>query len=186
MAQTPIQREPSAGTPSAYSAHAIHMVRTTQHINLALSQMADTKASILMGANFLVFTVAVGQASKGSLPWSLGVMALFSFVSAMCAVFAVLPSVSGRGSARLTDGVRNPLFFGHFADVNEDEWTNGILAELRDDETVFRLMLHDIYQNGQVLQRKKYRYLGYAYRSFMAGLILTAVAAGVEFAMRAG
>ncbi len=171
--------------PSAYSGQAIHLVRTTQQINLALSQMADTKASILMGANFLVFTVAVGQASNGGLPWALGVMALFSFVSAMCAVFAVLPSVSGRGSARLTDGMRNPLFFGHFADMDEGEWTAGILAELRDDETVFRLMLHDIYQNGQVLQRKKYRYLGHAYRSFMAGLCLTAVTAGAEYAMRA-
>ncbi|QDH36023.1 hypothetical protein E2E27_02255 [Porphyrobacter sp. YT40] len=162
------------------------MVRTTQQINLALSQMADTKASILMGANFLVFTVAVGQASKGGLPLALGVMALFAFVSAMCAVFAVLPSVSGRGSARLTDSARNPLFFGHFAEMDEGEWTDSILTELRDDETVFRLMLHDIYQNGQVLHRKKYRYLGYAYRSFMAGLILTALVAGVEYAMRAG
>ena len=32
------------------------------------------------------------------------------------------------------------------------------------------MMLHDVYQNGQVLQRRKYRFLGYAYRMFIAGL----------------
>lgn len=175
---------PSLPSPSGYSNHAIHLVRTTQQINLALSQMADAKASILMGATFLVFTVAVGQASNGTLPWSLGVMALFAFVSAMCAVFAVLPAVSSPTSARLNDGKPNTLFFGYFTQMDEDAWTDSVLAELRADETVFRLMLHDIYQNGQVLQRKKYKYLAYAYKSFMAGLCLTAITAGIEFAVR--
>ena len=177
---------PSLPSPSGYSSHAIHLVRTTQQINVALSQMADTKASILMGATFLVFTIAVGQASNGTLPWALGVMAVFAFVSAMCAVIAVLPSVSSPGAARLTDDKPNPLFFGYFANMDEGEWTDSILAELYADETVFRLMLHDIYQNGLVLQRKKYRYLGYAYKSFMAGLCLTAITAGIEYAVQAG
>jgi hypothetical protein len=68
--------------------------------------------------------------------------------------------------------------------MDEDAWTDSILADLRADETVFRTMLHDIYQNGQVLQRKKYKYLAYAYKSFMAGLCLTVVTAGIEYAAR--
>lgn len=168
-------------SPSGYSNHAIHLVRTTQQINLMLSQMADAKASILMGANFLVFTVAVGQASNGTLPWSLGVMAVFAFVSAMCAVIAVLPAVSSPSSARLNDGVPNRLFFGYFTHMDEGAWTDSILEDLRADETVFRMMLRDIYQNGQVLQRKKYKYLAYAYKSFMAGLCLTAITFAGEF-----
>ncbi|NJO14066.1 MAG: hypothetical protein HC870_02610 [Rhizobiales bacterium] len=184
MAENPTQAEPDAA-PSGYSAHAIHLVRTSQQINLTLSQMADAKASILMGATFLVFTISVGQATKGSLPWSLGVLALFAFISAMCAVFAVLPSVSSPASAKITDGKPNKLFFGHFTHMDEAEWTDSILAELRADETVFRTMLHDIYQNGQVLQRKKYKYLAYAYKSFMAGLCLTAVAFVAEMLAKA-
>ena len=91
---------PSLPSPSGFSNHAIHLVRTSQQINLMLSQMADAKASILMGATFLVFTISVGQAKDGSLPVSLAVLALFAFVSAMCAVFAVLPSVSSPTSAK--------------------------------------------------------------------------------------
>lgn len=191
MAENPTEAEPPAAAPSlppppGYSNHAIHLVRTTQQINLALSQMADTKASILMGATFLVFTLAVGQASNGTLSWALGVMALFAFVSAMCAVFAVLPAVSSPTSAALNDGKPNMLFFGYFTQMDEAAWTDSVLGELHGDETVFRLMLHDIYQNGQVLQRKKYKYLGYAYKSFMAGLCLTAITAGIEYAMKLG
>lgn len=174
---------PSLPSPSGYSNHAIHLVRTTQQINLMLSQMADQKASILMGATFLVFTIAVGQARSGGLPWSLGVLALFSFISAMCAVFAVLPAVSSPSSARLNDGKPNKLFFGTFTHMDEDEWADSVLEELRADETVFRTMLHDVYQNGQVLQRKKYRYLAYAYKSFMTGLCLTAITFALEYAL---
>ena len=174
---------PSLPSPSGFSNHAIHLVRTTQQINLALSQMADTKASILMGATFVVFTIAVGQARNGAMPWSLGVLALFAFVSASCAVFAVLPSVSGPNKGGPTQGKPNKLFFGHFVHMPEDEWIDSILAELHADETVFRTMLHDVYQNGQVLQRKKYRFLSYAYRSFLAGLVLTLLTFGVEMAV---
>ena len=48
-------------SPTGFSNHAIHLIRTSQQINLTLSQMADAKASILMGATFLVFTISVGQ-----------------------------------------------------------------------------------------------------------------------------
>ena len=180
----PPRAAPSLPSPSGYSNHAIHLVRTTQQINLSLSQMADQKASILMGATFLVFTIAVGQARGGSLPVSLAVLALFAFISAMCAVFAVLPSVSTPASAKLNDGVPNKLFFGYFTHMDEDLWAQSILDELRADETVFRTMLHDIYQNGQVLQRKKYKFLAYAYKSFMFGMCLTAITFIIEFAAR--
>ncbi len=185
MAQTGEQAPKPAATPSmlsptGFSNHAIHLVRTTQQINLSLSQMADAKASILMGATFLVFTIAVGQARSGTMPWSLGVLAIFAFISAMCAVFAVLPTISGPNTAKINGSKPNKLFFGYFTHMDEDEWTDSILDELRADETVFRTMLHDVYQNGQVLQRKKYRFLAYAYKSFMAGLCLTVVTFVIE------
>src|SRR5687768_8496381 len=41
-----------APAPASYSYNAIHLVRTTQQQTLLLSQMADQKASILMGASF--------------------------------------------------------------------------------------------------------------------------------------
>ena len=46
-----------------------------------------------------------------------------------------------------------------------------------------RMMLRDMYQNGLVLQRRKYRYLGYAYRTFIAGLVLTLVSFVIELTL---
>jgi hypothetical protein len=171
---------PSMPSPSGYSNHAIHLVRTSQQINLTLSQMADAKASLLMGATFLVFTISIGQAKNGSMPWSLSVLALFAFLSAMSAVYAVLPSVSRPGAKNVAGNKPNKLFFGYFTHMDEDEWVGSVLDELHADETVFRTMLHDIYQNGQVLQRKKYKYLAYAYKLFMTGLCLTVVTFALE------
>jgi Family of unknown function (DUF5706) len=48
-----------------------------------------------------------------------------------------------------------------------------VLAELADDERIYRTMLRDIHQNGMVLQHKKYRYLRFAYLLFLCGLIVT-------------
>lgn len=170
------QQHSTEPVPRTFSIQAVHLVRTSTLVNLTLSQMADQKASILMGATFVVFTIVIGQARNGPISISLGVLAISAFLSAMCAVYAVLPSV---GTGPLPPKP-NKLFFGHFTSMDEAGWTNAVLDELVTDETVFRAMLHDIYQNGQVLRAKKYKYLGYAYRIFMIGLTATMIAFIIE------
>ena len=153
-----------------FSAQAIHLVRTTQQINVSLSQMADQKASILMGATFVVFTISIGQVRAGGFALPLVILALFSFVSALLAVYAVLPATKPASG-----GDRNILFFGTFTELTEQAFADEVLDRLETDEAVFRTMLRDIYQNGQVLQRKKYRFLGLAYRVFLLGLVTTII-----------
>jgi hypothetical protein len=135
--------------------------------------MADQKASIMMGATFVVFTIAIGQASRGPFPLSLAVLALFAFASALLAMAAILPAVKPR--KRSTSAKPNILFFGVFAQMSEEAFTDQVLEQLRTDEGMFRTMLRDIHQNGTVLHRKKYRFLGYAYWTFLTGLSLTVV-----------
>lgn len=149
--------------------NAVQLVRTATQTNMMLSQMADQKASILMGATFVVFTISIGQVRSDGFSLPLTVLAIFSFLSAMCAVFAVLPAVGGSADADRA----NILFFGNFTRLSEVEFTERVLTELRDDEALIRAMLRDIYQNGQVLQRKKYRFLSLAYVVFLTGLIAT-------------
>jgi hypothetical protein len=52
-----------------------------------------------------------------------------------------------------------------------------------DDEALCRAMLRDMYQNGQVLQRRKYRYLGYAYRLFLTGVVASFITLVVDLAL---
>lgn len=181
----PAAASPWPQTPFTFSPHAIHLVRTAVQTNLALSQMADQKASLLMGATFVVFTISVSQARTGNFTLPLSVLALFAFLSAMSAVFAVLPAVRGTKNPAPSDQIMdaNFMFFGVFAHMSEREFSDKVIDQLHLDETIFRTMLRDIHQNGQVLQNKKYRYLGHAYRIFLAGLSLAFLAFGVELAL---
>lgn len=161
---------PAAKREVTYSNHAIHLMRTAQMSTLKLSQMADQKASILLGATFLVFSLSVSRALTGQMPVSLMILASFSFASSLCAVMAVLPKV-GRPDGKLKN--RNLIFFGHYTWMDEEEWTDQLLGRLETDRTVFETMAHDMYQNGQVLAGKKYRFLALAYKVFMTGLFVT-------------
>ncbi len=161
--------------PRSFPPNAVHLVRTTQTINVSLSQMADQKASILMGATFVAFTIGIGQATKQGLTPALGMLIAFAFLSALLAVYAIMPSVRPKANAST-----NLLFFGAFTQMSEAEYIETMLTQLESDEGLYRTMLRDIYQNGMVLELKKYKFLGYAYRTFLIGLTLTAIAFVLE------
>jgi hypothetical protein len=172
----------NASTPAAppavsFPPNAVHLVRTNQQLTMQLSQMADQKASILMGATFVVFTLAVGQAraGAGALAMPLTILATFSFLSALLAVSAVLPRVGKAPPIVYKDGKdhSNILFFGRFSQMEEDEFIDAVKTRLRTEDDLYETMLRDTYQNGIVLARRKYRYLAHAYRLFVVGLTLT-------------
>lgn len=158
--------------------NAVHLVRTSLQANLQLSQMADQKANMVMGAAFVVFTLSVGQLRTGTMIVPIAILATGAFLSAICAILCVLPRVTQAEGPVGEDA--NILFFGIFTAMSENEFVDRIVARLDDDEKLYRTMLRDIYQNGQVLQRKKYRYLGYAYRILLTGLMLSFAAFVVE------
>ena len=160
-----------------YTPNAVHLMRTTQLAHFQLSAMADHKASILMGATFVIFTITVGQARESNPPLPLLILGAFAFLSAICAVMAVLPAIRRPKNAPL-----NVLFFGSFTQLREDEFLDEITKRLGSDDSVYRTMARDIYQYGCVLQHKKYRFLGWAYRIFLVGLVASATAYVVEYA----
>jgi hypothetical protein len=150
-----------------YPVNAAHLMRTAQLAQLQLSAMADTKASILMGATFVIFTITIGRAQGGSAPIPLLILGGAAFLSAICAILAVLPRVRGGGA-----GARpNLLFFGTFSRMDEDAFVDELLERIKNDDSMYRTMARDIYQGGAVLQNKKYRMLAWAYRLLLLGLV---------------
>lgn len=169
--------ESAPGQEREFPVNAIHVVRTTQQIHVQLSQMADQKASMLLAATFVIFTISIGQARSAAAPIPLMVLGVFAFFSAVFAILAVLPVT------RYPPGApTNLLFFGSFTDLDEEVYLDRLVDELAHDETAYRLMARDIYQNGVVLRRKKYRLLGIAYRIFLVGLTLSFLSFVVQHA----
>jgi hypothetical protein len=168
---TEVADENKAEAPH-YPINAAHLMRTTQLAQLQLSAMADTKASILMGATFVIFTITIGQAQGATAPLPLLILGGAAFLSAICAILAVLPSIRKRKPT----GEPNLLFFGVFTQMSEDEFIDRLTARLHSDDSIYRTMARDIYQAGMVLQMKKYRMLSYAYRILLAGLVASCLA----------
>jgi Family of unknown function (DUF5706) len=156
--------------------NAIHLVRTTQQIHVQLSAMADHKASILMGATFVIFTITIGQARGASPPVPLLILGGTAFLAAVFAVLAILPATHYRRA-----GPINLLFFGSFTQLSQEEYLDQVIDRLGQDEAIYRTMARDIYQNGLVLERKKYKLLGYAYRIFLVGMTASLIAFVLQF-----
>lgn len=150
-----------------------NMLVGAQSAHVEFSGMADNKASILMGASFVVFSLTLGQVQAASkMPLPLLVLGAFSFAATVLSVLAILPEIGGKGKAFAP----NYLFFGVFTRMKEEEFVDTIVEEMRSEEKVYRMMARDLYQNGVVLHRHKYRYLKYAYRTFLVGIVATAIA----------
>ena len=133
-----------------------------------LSQMADQKANMVLGASFVIFTVSISLGNTGARPLPLMILGAAAFAAACLAVLAVLPSVK---TPPRPNGPANILFFGSFTQVSEDEFIERLMAVAQSPQQSFEAFAHDIYQNGRVLAFKKYRFLGFAYRILLAGLI---------------
>ena len=159
---------------TTYTPNAVHLMRTAQLAQLQLSAMADTKASILMGATFVIFTITIGHAQGGSAPLPLLVLGGAAFLSAICTILAVLPKTNSKHGTNL-------LFFGNFTQMDEDAFVDELVGRLKTDDSVYRTMARDIYQGGLVLQRRKYRMLAWAYRVFLLGLVASGAAFVIQY-----
>lgn len=150
---------------------AVYMLRTVQQHHVQLGIMADQKANILVGVCLVIVTVCLSQVGKGPFPPALGVWGLFSVFAAALGIFAVMPRAP-KMSITVSPG-SNLLFCGIYSHLSEKDFTDRMLAILQSDTMIYRAMIRDIHQIGQVLHLKKFRYIGYSYRVFVVGLVVS-------------
>lgn len=162
--------------PRSFAPNAVHMIRTVQMIHVQLSAMADQKASILMGASFVIFTITINQARGALPPLPLLVLGGFAFLSAICAVMAIIPKTKMPKGAPV-----DLLFFGSFTQMPVDAYVSQVVDVMADEETMLRAIAADVHGNGMVLSTKKYRYLELSYRLFLIGLVGAAAAFIAQF-----
>jgi hypothetical protein len=140
--------------------------------NLELSNMADSKASILLGASFVVFGLSISDIAAGKASVPLVVLTVFSFVATVLGVLTVRP-------ARMRDwkvepGKANMMFFGSFTNVTRDQYIEQCVQTLASPEESIRAMARDIYDHGKLLKSDKFRWLYWSYTAFLWGMWITA------------
>lgn len=152
---------------------AVYLLRTVAQSHVHLSSMADTKANILIGACAVIFSLLIGRLQSDGCSPPVAILLVSTLMSAATAILAVLPKVKGPppGSPQF-----NLLFFGCFSQLDARQYAREMEKVLENDSSIYTAMAMDIYGMGTVLYRKKYRYLSYSYRIFLAGMFAAFIA----------
>ncbi len=165
------------------------LFRVTLKNHITLSDIADTKANILLSVNAIIISVALSNLipkldnpSNAYLIYPTLIFIIFSVVSMVMAVLATRPNItSGQFTKEdVTNKKVNLLFFGNFHKMKLDEYEWAIKELVKDKEYIYSSLTKDLYFLGLVLNRK-YNILRWTYTIFMIGIIISVVAFGLAF-----
>ena len=153
----------------------------------ALSQMADSKANILISVNSIILSIIIGSLidklqTDPYLQIPVAVIAIVCVASIVFGILATRPNISGGTFTRqdIANKKTNLLFFGNFHNMSLEDYNWGMTEMLEDKYYMNNSMIKDNYFLGVVLA-KKYRYLRIAYNIFMYGLIVAILAFAIAF-----
>jgi predicted metal-dependent HD superfamily phosphohydrolase len=169
---------------------AMFKIMSDSHNNL--SQMADSKANIMISVNTIVLSIMV-SVLLGKLQFypEFIIPTIILVVVCLCAtVFAILatrPNISGGRFTRedIQNKQINLLFFGNFFNMELPDYDWAMKEMMKDKEYLYGSMIKDIYFLGVVLARK-YRLLRISYSIFMYGLVGAIIAFGLTFIFAGG
>ncbi|MBM1104763.1 HD domain-containing protein [Aurantibacter crassamenti] len=165
------------------------LFRVTLKNHITLSDIADTKANILLSVNAIIISVALANLipkldnpSNAYLVYPTAIFVLFSVVSMLMAVVATRPNItSGKFTKEDVENKKvNLLFFGNFHKMSLVEYEWAIQELVKDKEYIYSSLTKDLYFLGLVLNRK-YKILRWTYTVFMVGIIISVLAFGVAF-----
>jgi hypothetical protein len=148
--------------------------------NLAMSEMADNKASILMGASFVVFSLSIGDIAEGKANLPLLILTVFSFVATVFGVLTIRPNRMRASKVPIPPDQINVLFFGSYANARREDYVAEMIKVLSSEEETYRRLTADLYDHGKVLRDDKFSWLYWSFSLFLVGMVATAVAVVIQ------
>ena len=165
------------------------LFRVTLRNHIKLSDIADTKANILLSVNAIIISLALANlipkldspTNRHLMIPSL-VLVLFSVASVILSIMSTQPKVTSGEFTK--EQVRNKqvnlLFFGNFHKMPFEQYQWAINEILMDKNYVYEMLTKDLYLLGVVLD-KKYKLLKITYIVFTIGIILSVLAFIIAF-----
>jgi len=157
------------------------LYRVTLRNHIKLSDIADTKANILLSINAIIISIALStlipkldNPSNHHLIIPTTIFLLFTVITIGLSVLATRPNITS-GKFTKDDVVNkkvNLLFFGNFYKMSLTEYEWAINEMLKDKEYIYSSMTKDLYYLGLVLHRK-YAILRLTYTIFLVGIIIS-------------
>lgn len=165
------------------------MFRVTLNNHTKLSQIADSKANILLSVNAIIISVALSTLipkldapNNSHLIVPTFIMIISSVVCIILAIMSTRPKVSSGTFTRkeIEEKKVNLLFFGNFYKMPMEEYIWAMKEMMKDRQYLYDTMIKDLYYLGVVLNRK-YTLLRLTYTVFTIGIIASVVAFVVAF-----
>lgn len=162
--------------------------------HIKLSEIADTKANILLSVNAIIISLVLSNLiskldspSNNYLIIPTLIFTISSVVSMVLSVIATRPNItSGEFTKEDVEQKRvNLTFFGNFHKMELKEYQWAISELIKDKTYLYDSMTKDLYFLGKVLDRK-YRILRITYNIFMTGMIISVIAFIVAFKLSNG
>ncbi|HUH27649.1 Pycsar system effector family protein [Gelidibacter sp.] len=163
--------------------------RTALRNHIKLSDIADTKANILLSVNAIIISLMLSTLfSKFDNPANQFlivptiILMLSSITSMILSIIATRPNItSGEFTKEDVQNQQvNLTFFGNFHKMKLEDFEWAITELLKDKNYVYSSLTKDLYFLGKVLDRK-YRILRVTYTVFMVGMIISVIAFAVSF-----
>lgn len=160
--------------------------------HIKLSDIADTKANILLSVNAIIISLVLSNLiSKLDNPTNdylilpTSIFVLFSVIAMVLSVLATRPNITSGQFTKEDVAKRkvNLTFFGNFHKMGLKEYEWAINELLQDKNYVYTSLTKDLYFLGKVLNRK-YRILRITYTVFMVGMIVSIIAFALAFKYR--
>jgi HD superfamily phosphodiesterase len=165
------------------------MFRVTLKNHIKLSDIADTKANILLSVSAIILSIALSslfpKLDKPSNYYLIYPTLIFLFITVVTMVFSILstrPKVTS-GEFTKEDVVNkkvNLLFFGNFHKMSLEDFQDGMQEIMKDRDYLYKSLMKDLYFLGLVLE-KKYKLLRIAYTIFMVGIVVSVIAFVISF-----
>ena len=153
----------------------IHVLRSAQAHHVSLSMIADQKANIVLGSYLVFLTVTQSlMKSNAELSMPLWVLMIGYTIAAVFSLLVITPRFLDK-SDKKGKVPSNLLFFGSFNSLSQDEYVDMLGSRLQTNKDARELFMKDIYQIGQVLQ-KKYQSLRRSYICLAAGIVSALIA----------
>ena len=161
------------------------LLRLTSSNHIRLSEMADSKANILISVNAIIISVILSVLLRKlqTDPYLAIPTAIFlvsAVITIIISILATRPKVTS-GTFEDDDVINkktNLLFFGNFYKVPADRYERAMRTMMKDSDYLYSSIVQDIYQLGIVLG-KKYKLIRLAYTIFMIGIIASVLAFGI-------
>ena len=153
--------------------------------HIKLSDIADTKANILLSVNAIIISLVLANLiskldTNAYLVYPTAIFTLSCVISMVLSIIATRPNITS-GEFTKEDVANknvNLTFFGNFHKMELKEYEWAVKELIKDKDYVYNSLTKDLYFLGKVLERK-YRILRVTYTIFMIGMIVSVLSFGI-------